>query len=190
MAKQPPKVTDQQRRYVDAYLRTGNKRQSAREAGYAGWETNYYSIHRSRGILHELMRRSMEAMDHEPLSPGYVLSNLQEVVARTMAAEPVRDRHGNLVKAPFVDDDGETQYAVLHTFDARAAIAALSKMGEHLSLWNPQKETEDAQDARSRTVEGELKRIADALEGRAPKIEAAPVKVAHDKAEKPARRLN
>jgi DNA repair ATPase RecN len=190
MAKQPPKVTDQQRRYVDAYLRTGNKRQSAREAGYASWETNYYSIHRARGIQHELMSRAIENMDHAPITPGYVLANLQEVVARTMAAEPVRDRHGNLVKAPFINDEGETEYAVLHTFDARAAIAALTKLGEHVQLFTPQKEADADQDARSRTVEAELRRIANALEGRAPKIEAAPVKTAPEKAEQPARRLN
>jgi hypothetical protein len=190
MAKGPVKVTDQQRAYVDAYLRTGNKRQSAREAGYDGWATNYATIHKSRGVQHELMSRAIENMDHEPLSPGYVLANLQEVVHRTMAAEPVRDRHGNLVKAPFVDDDGETQYAVLHTFDAKAAISALSKLGEHLQLWAPQKEADADQDARSRTVEAELRRIANALEGRAPKIESAPVKITPDKAEKPARRLN
>lgn len=170
-----PKVTDKMRRYVDAYLRTGNKRASAREAGYDGWETNYYSIHRGRGVQHELMRRAMEEMDHEPLSPGYVMSSLQEIVHRSMSAEPVRDRNGNLVKMPFQTDDGEVEFAVLHTFDAKAAISALTKMGEHLQLWSPPKEKDDDQAARDRSIKAELQRIADAVEGKQVRIESAPV---------------
>ena len=190
MAKGPVKVTDQQRAYVDAFLETGNKRASAKAAGYDGWATNYATIHKSRGVQHELMSRAVENRQHEPMAQPYVLATLQEVVERSMQATPVKDSRGKPVTTTMTDDDGNEIKAVVYSFDARAAISALSKLGEHLALWTPPKESEDAQDARSRTVEGELKRIADALEGRAPKIEAAPVKVAHDKAEKPSRRLN
>lgn len=182
-----PVVTDQQRAFVDAYLRTGNKRAAAREAGYSTWEMGYSTIFNSRGVQHELKRRAIEVMDHDPLTPGYVLANLQEIVHRSMASEPVRDSRGNLVTVPVRDEDGEeVERAVLYTFDAKNAISALTKMGEHLQMWSPQRA-----EAETNTVEGELRRIADAMEGKhRPTIEAAPVRTAPDRVEKPARSLN
>jgi hypothetical protein len=188
--KPPPKVTEQQMTFVDVYLETGNKRQAAKAAGYGSWETNYGGIFRARGIQHELMRRAMENRDHAPLTPGYILSGLQEVAERCMQSAPVVDAKGKPVVATQVDDDGNEVSAALYTFDARGAISAFTKLGDHLRMWNPQPEDKD-REARNRSIQAELKRIADAVEGKHDThIEAAPVKTGDEGAPKPNGRLN
>lgn len=124
-----PKLTDKQTAFVREYLVDLNATQAAIRAGYS--ERTAYSVGQ-RLLKNVEIQRAVAAAQAKrarrvEVTQDYVLSNLVEVVERTMQRAPVMDRKGEQV----TDEEGRAVW----TFDAKSANRALELLGKHLGIF-------------------------------------------------------
>lgn len=124
-----PKLTDKQTAFVREYLVDLNATQAAIRAGYS--ERTAYSVGQRLLKKVEIQRAVAAAQAKRArrveVTQDYVLSNLVEVVERTMQRAPVLDRKGEQV----TDEEGRAVW----TFDAKNANRALELLGKHLGIF-------------------------------------------------------
>lgn len=124
-----PKLTDKQAAFVREYLVDMNATQAAIRAGYSGKSAarigvellNKTHIAQAVGAAQAKRARRVE------VTQDYVISNLVEIVERTMQRAPVTDRKGGQV----TDEDGRAVWC----FDAKGANKALELLGKHLGIF-------------------------------------------------------
>lgn len=130
------KLTDKQAAFVREYLVDLNATQAAIRAGYS--ERTAYSVGQRLLKKVEIQRAVAAAQAKRArrveVTQDYVLSNLVEVVERTMQRAPVLDRKGEQIK----DSKGRNVWC----FDAKAANKALELLGKHLGLFSDRVQTE------------------------------------------------
>lgn len=125
-------LTPKQQRFVQEYLVDLNAAAAARRTGYcvrtsaeaakAGW----------RLLQHEAVREAvreamLERQKRTELSADYVLSNLREIVERSMQRAPVLTRRGEQLT--------DAQGRHVWRFDGRTASRALELLGRHLGMF-------------------------------------------------------
>ena len=124
-----PKLTDRQKEFVRQYLVDLNATKAAIRAGYS--ERTAYSVGQ-RLLKNVEIQRAVAAAQAQrarrvEVTQDYVLSNLVEVVERTMQRAPVLDRKGEQV----TDEEGRAVW----TFDPKNANRALELLGKHLGIF-------------------------------------------------------
>lgn len=124
-----PKLTDRQKEFVRQYLVDLNATKAAIRAGYS--ERTAYSVGQ-RLLKNVEIQRAVAAAQAKrarrvEVTQDYVLSNLVEVVERTMQRAPVLDRKGEQV----TDEEGRAVW----TFDPKNANRALELLGKHLGIF-------------------------------------------------------
>lgn len=124
-----PKLTDRRKEFVRQYLVDLNATKAAIRAGYS--ERTAYSVGQ-RLLKNVEIQRAVAAAQAKrarrvEVTQDYVLSNLVEVVERTMQRAPVLDRKGEQV----TDEEGRAVW----TFDAKNANRALELLGKHLGIF-------------------------------------------------------
>lgn len=124
-----PKLTDKQKEFVRQYLVDLNATQAAIRAGYSV-KTAYRQgadLLQKTSIREAIEKAQAKRARRVEVTQDYVLSNLVEVVERTMQRAPVTDRKGEQV----TDEEGR----VVWTFDAKNANRALELLGKHLGIF-------------------------------------------------------
>ena len=124
-----PKLTDKQKEFVRQYLVDLNATQAAIRAGYS-MKTAYRQgadLLQKTSIREAIEKAQAKRARRVEVTQDYVLSNLVEVVERTMQRAPVLDRKGEQVR----DEEGRAVW----TFDAKGANRALELLGKHLGIF-------------------------------------------------------
>ena len=124
-----PKLTDKQKEFVRQYLVDLNATQAAIRAGYS-MKTAYRQgadLLQKTSIREAIEKAQAKRARRVEVTQDYVLSNLVEVVERTMQRAPVTDRKGDQV----TDEEGRAVW----TFDAKNANRALELLGKHLGIF-------------------------------------------------------
>jgi len=124
-----PKLTDKQKEFVRQYLVDLNATQAAIRAGYS-MKTAYRQgadLLQKTSIREAIEKAQAKRARRVEVTQDYVLSNLVEVVERTMQRAPVTDRKGEQV----TDEEGRAVW----TFDAKNANRALELLGKHLGIF-------------------------------------------------------
>lgn len=124
-----PKLTDKQKEFVRQYLVDLNATQAAIRAGYS-MKTAYRQgadLLQKTSIREAIEKAQAKRARRVEVTQDYVLSNLVEVVERTMQRAPVTDRKGEQV----TDEEGRAVW----TFDAKSANRALELLGKHLGIF-------------------------------------------------------
>lgn len=124
-----PKLTDKQKEFVRQYLVDLNATQAAVRAGYSV-KTAYRQgadLLQKTSIREAIEKAQAKRARRVEVTQDYVLSNLVEVVERTMQRAPVTDRKGEQV----TDEEGRAVW----TFDAKGANRALELLGKHLGIF-------------------------------------------------------
>lgn len=124
-----PKLTDKQKDFVRQYLVDLNATQAAIRAGYSV-KTAYRQgadLLQKTSIREAIEKAQAKRARRVEVTQDYVLSNLVEVVERTMQRAPVTDRKGEQV----TDEEGRAVW----TFDAKGANRALELLGKHLGIF-------------------------------------------------------
>lgn len=124
-----PKLTDKQKEFVRQYLVDLNATQAAIRAGYS-MKTAYRQgadLLQKTSIREAIEKAQAKRARRVEVTQDYVLSNLVEVVERTMQRAPVTDRKGEQV----TDEEGRAVW----TFDAKGANKALELLGKHLGIF-------------------------------------------------------
>lgn len=124
-----PKLTDKQKEFVRQYLVDLNATQAAIRAGYSV-KTAYRQgadLLQKTSIREAIEKAQAKRARRVEVTQDYVLSNLVEVVERTMQRAPVLDRKGKQV----TDEEGRAVW----TFDAKNANRALELLGKHLGIF-------------------------------------------------------
>lgn len=124
-----PKLTDKQKEFVRQYLVDLNATQAAIRAGYS-MKTAYRQgadLLQKTSIREAIEKAQAKRAQRVEVTQDYVLSNLVEVVERTMQRAPVLDRKGEQV----TDEEGRAVW----TFDAKGANRALELLGKHLGIF-------------------------------------------------------
>lgn len=124
-----PKLTDKQKEFVRQYLVDLNATQAAIRAGYS-MKTAYRQgadLLQKTSIREAIEKAQAKRARRVEVTQDYVLSNLVEVVERTMQRAPVLDRKGEQV----TDEEGRAVW----TFDAKSANRALELLGKHLGIF-------------------------------------------------------
>lgn len=124
-----PKLTDKQKEFVRQYLVDLNATQAAIRAGYSV-KTAYRQgadLLQRTSIREAIEKAQAKRARRVEVTQDYVLSNLVEVVERTMQRAPVLDRKGEQV----TDEEGRAVW----TFDAKNANRALELLGKHLGIF-------------------------------------------------------
>ena len=124
-----PKLTDKQKEFVRQYLVDLNATQAAIRAGYSV-KTAYRQgadLLQKTSIREAIEKAQAKRARRVEVTQDYVLSNLVEVVERTMQRAPVLDRKGEQV----TDEEGRAVW----TFDAKNANRALELLGKHLGIF-------------------------------------------------------
>lgn len=124
-----PKLTDKQTAFVREYLVDLNATQAAIRAGYSV-KTAYRQgadLLQKTSIREAIEKAQAKRARRVEVTQDYVLSNLVEVVERTMQRAPVMDRKGEQV----TDEEGRAVW----TFDAKGANRALELLGKHLGIF-------------------------------------------------------
>lgn len=124
-----PKLTDKQTAFVREYLVDLNATQAAIRAGYSGKSAARIGVellnktHIAQAVAVAQAKRARRV----EVTQDYVISNLVEIVERTMQRAPVTDRKGGQV----TDEDGRAVWC----FDAKGANKALELLGKHLGIF-------------------------------------------------------
>lgn len=124
-----PKLTDKQTAFVREYLVDLNATQAAIRAGYSGKSAARIGVellnktHIAQAVAAAQAKRARRV----EVTQDYVISNLVEIVERTMQRAPVTDRKGGQV----TDEDGRAVWC----FDAKGANKALELLGKHLGIF-------------------------------------------------------
>ena len=126
------RLTPKQQRFVQEYLIDLNAAASARRAGYSVRSADAAAKAGSRLLRQESVRTAirramLERQKRTEITADYVLSNLMEIVERSMQRAPVLSRRGEQLV------DGEDRH--VWRFDGRTASRALELMGRHLGLF-------------------------------------------------------
>lgn len=124
-----PKLTDKQKEFVRQYLVDLNATQAAIRAGYS-MKTAYRQgadLLQKTSIREAIEKAQAKRARRVEVTQDYVLSNLVEVVERTMQRAPVTNRKGEQV----TDEEGRAVW----TFDAKGANRALELLGKHLGIF-------------------------------------------------------
>lgn len=123
------KLTDKQAAFVQQYLVDLNATQAAIRAGYSERTANAQAgrLLANVGIREAIEKAQAKRAQRVEVTQDYVLSNLVEVVERTMQRAPVLDRKGEQV----TDEEGRAVW----TFDAKGANRALELLGKHLGIF-------------------------------------------------------
>ena len=124
-----PKLTDKKKEFVRQYLVDLNATQAAVRAGYSV-KTAYRQgadLLQKTSIREAIEKAQAKRARRVEVTQDYVLSNLVEVVERTMQRAPVTDRKGEQV----TDEEGRAVW----TFDAKNANRALELLGKHLGIF-------------------------------------------------------
>lgn len=123
------KLSPKQAAFVQEYLKDLNATKAATRAGYSPKTANEQG---ARLLANVSVQAAVAAALEERkkrtgLSQDYVIENLTEVVERCMQRAPVTNMKGEHVR------DAEGNH--LWTFNAKGAVSALTKLGEHLGMF-------------------------------------------------------
>ena len=123
------KLTDKQTAFVREYLVDLNATQAAIRAGYSERTASRIGPQLlGKNCVREAIEKAQAKRARRvEVTQDYVLSNLVEVVERTMQRAPVLDRKGEQV----TDEEGRAVW----TFDAKGANRALELLGKHLGIF-------------------------------------------------------
>lgn len=124
-----PKLTDKQTAFVREYLVDLNATQAAVRAGYSERTASRIGpqLLGKTWVREAIENAQAKRARRVEVTQDYVLSNLVEVVERTMQRAPVLDRKGEQV----TDEEGRAVW----TFDAKGANRALELLGKHLGIF-------------------------------------------------------
>ena len=124
-----PKLTDKQTAFVREYLLDLNATQAAIRAGYSERTASRIGpqLLGKTWVREAIEKAQAKRARRVEVTQDYVLSNLVEVVERTMQRAPVLDRKGEQV----TDEEGRAVW----TFDAKSANRALELLGKHLGIF-------------------------------------------------------
>lgn len=124
-----PKLTDKQTAFVREYLVDLNATQAAIRAGYSERTASRIGpqLLGKTWVREAIEKSQAKRARRVEVTQDYVLSNLVEVVERTMQRAPVLDRKGEQV----TDEEGRAVW----TFDAKGANRALELLGKHLGIF-------------------------------------------------------
>lgn len=124
-----PKLTDKQTAFVREYLVDLNATQAAIRAGYSERTASRIGpqLLGKTWVREAIEKAQAKRARRVEVTQDYVLSNLVEVVERTMQRAPVTDRKGGQV----TDEEGRAVW----TFDAKGASKALELLGKHLGIF-------------------------------------------------------
>lgn len=124
-----PKLTDKQTAFVREYLVDLNATQAAIRAGYSERTASRIGpqLLGKTCVREAIEKAQAKRARRVEVTQDYVLSNLVEVVERTMQRAPVLDRKGEQV----TDEEGRAVW----TFDAKGANRALELLGKHLGIF-------------------------------------------------------
>ena len=124
-----PKLTDKQSAFVREYLVDLNATQAAIRAGYSERTASRIGpqLLGKTWVREAIEKAQAKRARRVEVTQDYVLSNLVEVVERTMQRAPVLDRKGEQV----TDEEGRAVW----TFDAKGANRALELLGKHLGIF-------------------------------------------------------
>lgn len=124
-----PKLTDKQAAFVREYLVDLNATQAAIRAGYSERTASRIGpqLLGKTCVREAIEKAQAKRAQRVEVTQDYVLSNLVEVVERTMQRAPVLDRKGEQV----TDEEGRAVW----TFDAKGANKALELLGKHLGIF-------------------------------------------------------
>lgn len=123
------KLTDKQAAFVREYLVDLNATQAAIRAGYSERTASRIGpqLLGKTCVREAIEKAQAKRARRVEVTQDYVLSNLVDVVERTMQRAPVLDRKGEQV----TDEDGRAVW----TFDAKGANRALELLGKHLGIF-------------------------------------------------------
>lgn len=123
------KLTDKQAAFVREYLVDLNATQAAIRAGYSERTASRIGpqLLGKTWVREAIEKAQAKRAQRVEVTQDYVLSNLVEVVERTMQRAPVLDRKGEQV----TDEEGRAVW----TFDAKGANRALELLGKHLGIF-------------------------------------------------------
>lgn len=124
-----PKLTDRQKEFVRQYLVDLNATQAAIRAGYSERTASRIGpqLLGKTCVREAIEKAQAKRARRVEVTQDYVLSNLVEVVERTMQRAPVLDRKGEQV----TDEEGRAVWQ----FDAKGANRALELLGKHLGIF-------------------------------------------------------
>lgn len=124
-----PKLTDRQKEFVRQYLVDLNATKAAIRAGYSERTASRIGpqLLGKTWVREAIEKAQAKRAQRVEVTQDYVLSNLVEVVERTMQRAPVLDRKGEQV----TDEEGRAVW----TFDAKNANRALELLGKHLGIF-------------------------------------------------------
>lgn len=136
-------LTPRQARFVDEYLIDLNATQAAIRSGYSQKTAEQIAsrLLRNVKIAAKVATKQQERQQRVQTSQDYVLTNLTEVVERTMQRAPVLEFDRNTkAYVQATDADGKD----IWTFDARNAVAALNLVGKHHGMFTEKLEVAGA----------------------------------------------
>lgn len=124
-----PKLTDKQAAFVREYLVDLNATQAAIRAGYSERTASRIGpqLLGKTCVREAIEKAQAKRARRVEVTQDYVLSNLVEVVERTMQRAPVTNRKGEQA----TDEEGRAVW----TFDAKGANRALELLGKHLGIF-------------------------------------------------------
>lgn len=124
-----PKLTDRQKEFIRQYLVDLNATKAAIRAGYSERTASRIGpqLLGKTCVREAIEKAQAKRARRVEVTQDYVLSNLVEVVERTMQRAPVLDRKGEQV----TDEEGRAVW----TFDAKGANRALELLGKHLGIF-------------------------------------------------------
>ena len=129
-------LTPTQAAIVREYLVDLNATQAAIRAGYSEKSAARIGVellnktHIAQAVATAQAKRARRV----EVTQDYVLSNLVEIVERTMQRAPVTNRKGEQI----MDEDARAVW----TFDAKGANKALELLGKHLGIFTDKVQTE------------------------------------------------
>ena len=131
-----PRLTKKQATFVAEYLVDLNATQAAIRAGYSKKSAARIGVELlNKTQVSDAIQKAREQQTKRTLiTADYVLSNLREVVERSMQRAPVCNMRGEQI----IDDEGNHIWG----FDAKNANRALELLGKHLGLWTDKVQTE------------------------------------------------
>lgn len=132
----PRPLSEKQRLFIKEYLVDLNATQAAIRAGYSA-KTAYRQgadLLQKTSIREAIEKAQAERSQRVEVTQDYVVSNLVEIVERSMQRAPVTNRKGEQIK----DSKGRNVWC----FDAKAANKALELLGKHLGLFSDRVQTE------------------------------------------------
>lgn len=122
-------MTNKQTIFVAEYIKDFNATQAAIRAGYSEKTAGAIGAENlTKPEIQEAISTAMsERAKRTELTQDYIVSNLMEIVSRTMQATPVIKKGEQLT-----DENGQGVWE----FDAKNALRALELLGKHLGMFS------------------------------------------------------